>query len=113
MAEELEFKKANQKTRMIAIGGIVAIAVVVVAVFALGGSTDVSEYSLGSPCTSDCGRFEMDGWVCLEQQKYCTFPCGGINRSCSEGFECKEVAGAPARSEGEGGEKKPMYCVKK
>jgi len=117
MAEELaELKKATNRSRMLILGAVVGV-VVLAGIFAFGGSSDVTEFSLGSPCKNDCGRFDLDGWICLSDAKYCTYPCGGIHRSCPkepEAFECKEVPGAIAQSEVEGSdEKKALYCLKK
>ena len=116
MAEELhELQKANQKSKLLVIAGIVAIAIVVI-IFALGGDSDPMEYSLGSPCEKDCGRYRLDGWICLSDAKYCTRPCGGIHKACptdaeADGvkYDCRAVEGIQPREEGD---EVPNYCIK-
>lgn len=107
-----DLQGAQSKKRNVIVGvGIAALVALALMGWMMTGS-DRGEYTVGSPCSGDCGVYQYDAWICLKEQKYCTRPCGKTHPKCPDGFTCQQVDGAPATVVKDMEEQRSTYCLK-
>lgn len=107
-----DLRSAQSKKRSIIIGVVATIAIGVGLTGWMMSGSDEVEYSIGTPCTDDCGVYRYDGWICLKKEKYCTRPCGENHDKCAEGFTCKQVDGAPPTVTEANQDQRSTYCLR-
>jgi hypothetical protein len=107
-----DLKTAQNKKRGLIIGVVVVVALGFGLTSWMMSGKDSAEYTVGSPCSDDCGIFRYEDWICLDDKNYCTRPCGQGYVKCPEGFSCKQVDGAPFSVTKESQNQRSTYCLK-
>lgn len=87
--------QAQQRKKLMLLGVVVAAVVIVGAlVLMMSPGNKVSEYEIGGPCQTNCGRNELLGWICVPDGKganFCTRRCGEGTPSCPDPLKCRQA----------------------